>query len=103
MPRDLPLGNGSMLVNFDASYTLGDVYFPRVGQENHTTGQPCRFGVWADGAFAWLSDGSWHRDLRYEADTLVTDVVCQNDSLGLRLRFNDCVDFDRNIFIRKVM
>ncbi len=36
MPRDIPIGNGSLLVNFDQHYQLRDLYWPHVGQENHT-------------------------------------------------------------------
>ena len=32
MPRDIPVGNGSLLVNFDADYALRDLYWPHVGQ-----------------------------------------------------------------------
>ena len=35
MPRDLPLSNGHLLVTFDSTYTLSDIYFPHVGTENH--------------------------------------------------------------------
>ena len=52
MPRDLPVGNGSLLVNFGTGYQLRDIYYPHVGQENQTLGGPNRFGVWADGEFA---------------------------------------------------
>jgi GH15 family glucan-1,4-alpha-glucosidase len=102
MVRELPLGNGNLLVNFDRRYGLRDLYWPRVGQENHTRGDLSRFGVWVDGQFAWLEDDGWTRDLRYVADTLVTDVTCRHDALGVTLRFADCVDFDRDIFIRRV-
>ena len=74
VPRDLPLSNGNLLVNFDAFGQLRDVYFPHVGMENHTQGGPCRLGVWAAGAFRWLSDPGWVRDLRYRHGTLVTGV-----------------------------
>jgi len=36
MPCDIPAGNGSLLVNFDQCYQLRDLYWPHVGQENHT-------------------------------------------------------------------
>ncbi len=36
MPRDLPLGNGKLLLNFDKHYNLRDIYWPHVGQELHT-------------------------------------------------------------------
>src|SRR5712691_22669 len=70
--RDLPIGNGSLLVNFDRNYQLRDIYYPRVGQENHTSGEPCRFGIWVEGRFSWLDDPAWSRNLVYLPDTLVT-------------------------------
>ena len=59
MPRDIPVGNGSLLVNFDSNYQLRDLYWPHVGQENHTAGHPFRFGVWVDGQFSWVSQDEW--------------------------------------------
>ncbi|MBI4497251.1 MAG: glycoside hydrolase family 15 protein [Chloroflexi bacterium] len=102
MPRDLPIGNGNLLLNFDQTYTLRDLYFPYVGQENHTQGNLCRFGVWVEGRFSWLSDPEWERDLRYEPDTLVTRVTCQHPGLGVRLECHDLVDFDRNLYIKQI-
>ena len=63
--RDIPVGNGSLLVTFDDKYRIRDIYFPHVGQENHTEGYPSRFGVWVDGEFSWISDENWTRELRY--------------------------------------
>ena len=102
MPRDLPVGNGRLLVNFDRHYDLRDIYFPHVGQENHSDGQRCRFGVWVDGEFAWLGDHDWHRELRYDTDTLVTQVVCRSERLGLELLCADCVDVGRDIYFKRV-
>ena len=65
--RDIPVGNGSLLVTFDDKYQIRDVYFPHVGQENHTEGFPFRFGVWADGEFSWISEDDWKRELHYLA------------------------------------
>ena len=46
--RDIPVGKpSSLLVTFDDKYQIRDVYFPHVGQENHSEGFPVRFGVWA--------------------------------------------------------
>jgi GH15 family glucan-1,4-alpha-glucosidase len=83
MPRDLPIGNGSLLVNFDLAYNLRDLYFPHVGQENQTGGRPSRVGLWVDGRFTWLSDDGWRREMRYEPDTLVSHVCCTHGGLGL--------------------
>ena len=74
MPRDLPIGNGTLLLNFDHNYQLRDFYFPHVGKENQTNGGPGHFGVWVAGEFSWVSDDAWTRKLTYQDDTLVTDV-----------------------------
>ena len=100
--RDIPVGNGSLLVNFDEFYQIRDVYFPHVGQENHTEGYPFRFGVWADGDFAWTFQEGWQRDLRYVSETLVTDVRLTNENLGVEIVSNDTAASHENIFLRRV-
>ncbi len=107
MPRDIPVGNGSLLVNFDHRYQLRDLYWPHVGQENHTEGHPSRFGVWVDGQFSWVSDdGStqspWERQLNYVGDTLVTHVELYNPDLALRLVCQDAVDFHEDLYLRRI-
>lgn len=100
--RDVPVGNGSLLVNFDDGYQVRDIYFPHVGQENHTEGYPFRFGVWADGAFSWIASDGWARELRYLPETLVTDAILTSEALGLRITCNDTVASHDNIFLRRV-
>ncbi|MEZ6235416.1 MAG: glycoside hydrolase family 15 protein [Phycisphaerales bacterium] len=103
MPRDIPVGNGDLLVTFDESYRVRDLYFPRVGRFNHTAGHVQRFGVWADGKFAWIEDESWELDLRYRADTLVTDVRLVNQALGLEIVCADAVDATDPVYLRKTI
>ena len=38
MARDIPVGNGSILVAFDEDYLLREFCFPHVGEENHAVG-----------------------------------------------------------------
>lgn len=102
MPRDIPLGNGTLLVDFDLAYNLRDIYFPHVGQEKYMSGHPCRLGLEVDGRFTWLSHPSWQREVRYEPDTLVSDVRCTHDSLGLQVVCTDAVDCRRNVLARHV-
>ena len=102
MPRDLPLGNGSLLVNFDASYQLRDLYWPHVGLENHSNGHVFRFGVWVDGRFRWLDDPGWSRRLRYADETLVTEVELSHPDLEIELRCRDAVDFHQNLYLRQI-
>ena len=100
--RDIPVGNGSLLVTFDDKYQIRDVYFPHVGQENHTEGFPFRFGVWVDGEFSWIFEDDWQRRLCYLSETLVTDVKLTNENLGIEIVCNDTVASHENIFLRRV-
>ncbi|HYC60219.1 MAG TPA: glycoside hydrolase family 15 protein [Thermoanaerobaculia bacterium] len=102
MPRNLPIGNGSLLVAFDAQYRLADFYFPRVGMENHAAAR-FRFGVWTDGALHATDEAPWQHTLEYLRDTLVTDVLLQNDAIGLRIRCYDAVDPDACVYVRKIV
>ncbi len=102
MPRDLPIGNGTVQANFDEEYNLRDVYFPHVGMENQTAGHPIRFGVWADGVMKWIWDG-WQVEMKYLPDTLVTDVHCVHPKLKLELFCRDCVDFHIWVLLREVI
>lgn len=101
MPRDLPVGNGRVLINFDKDYNMRDVHYPHVGQENQTVGSISRFGVWADGEFAWAGP-AWHIERKYLKETLVTDVFMRHDHLQLELRVHDTVDYLLDIFIRQI-
>ena len=108
MPRDIPLSNGRLLVTFDRDYTLRDLYWPHVGQENHVRGARCRFGVWAQergdagGRLAWIDEPEWERTMEYERETLVTRVVARHPDLGLQLTCADLVDLDRDLLLRRV-
>src|ERR1700721_2673996 len=108
MPRDIPVGNGHMLVNFDHQYQIRDIYFPHVGQENHAGNGPCRFGVWSDvpgtshNKLMWTGDPGWQIHQRYLRDTLTTSVSLDNREMKLALYCNDVVDFHRNTLARKI-
>ena len=101
MPRDIPIGNGSLLINFDAGYTIRDLFYPHVGMENHLGNHPCRLGIWVDGAFSWVSDARWRRTLLYEPDTLLSAVRLECDDPKIAIRVTDCVDFAVNALVRK--
>ena len=102
MPRDLPVGNGNLLINFDTDYNIRDIFYPYVGMENHAGGCVSRTGIWVDGSFAWLDGPEWQKEMVYESESLVTRVTATNPALGLTLTFSDLVDFHRDIFLRRV-
>ncbi len=101
MPRDIPVSNGNLLINFDSDYQIRDVYFPLIGQENHSKGNPFRFGVWVDGQYSWMGP-EWEKDLRYQHNSLVTNAILKNEALGLELCCSDVVDIDLDVYIKKV-
>ena len=102
MPRDLPIGNGSLLIAFDSQYRLADFYFPHVGMENHAAAR-FRFGVWADDSLQWIESSKFQKSLHYLRDTMVTDVSCDCDELALKIHCYDAVDSDANVYIRKIV
>jgi glucoamylase len=101
MPRDIPVGNGRLLVCFDKNYCIRDFYFPHVGQENHVGGKYCRLGVWVEGKFSWINE-DWERNLTYVPDTMVTEVSLRHRNLGILLTCRDAVDFHEDIYLREI-
>ncbi len=102
MPRYLSLSNGRRLVNFDRQYYLRDLYWPHVGQENHTEGDPFRWGVFCDGQFSWVADSSWDKQMRYGDDAIVGEVTLRRQDLGLTLVCQDAVDVHENVYLRRI-
>ncbi len=100
MSRPLVVGNGRLLVALDGHLAVRDLYWPYVGLFNHLSGNRIRIGLWVDGAFSWLSDPAWERELRYEPGTLVTDAVATNAVSGVTLRLNDCVHPHHDALLR---
>jgi GH15 family glucan-1,4-alpha-glucosidase len=101
MPRDIPLGNGRLLVAFDRNYAMRDLYYPHVGLENHLMGRPCRIGVRTDAGFSWVGSPGWSVRLAYEQDALVSDVKLENEAAGLAISVSDAVEFERPLLVRR--
>ncbi len=103
MPRALVLGNGNMLATFDDHLLLRDFYFPHVGLEDHTLdGSAHRLGIFVDGRFSWLDDGSWQTTPKYAHETMVGDSLASNSDLGIDIVFNDFVHPTHNILMRSL-
>ena len=102
MPRPLVVGNGELLVNFDERLALRDLYYPHVGMLNHSQGERNLLGIWVDGRFSWLDEGTWSRRPGYRPGSPVTDVRATNQELGLEVKINDVVHHRLPIYIRRV-
>ncbi|PKL58980.1 MAG: glycoside hydrolase family 15 [Firmicutes bacterium HGW-Firmicutes-14] len=103
MPRQLVIGNGGMLINFDSNYNMRDLYYPYVGQWNHIQGNKNCIGVWVEDKFTWCDESSWERTLRYKKETLATCVKLKNEELGLFMNCHDTVHYHDNIYLKKIV
>lgn len=103
MPRPLVVGNGEMLITFDAGLNMRDLYYPYVGQWNHIQGNKNSLGVWVEGQFSWVDESGWERSLKYRKETLVTCVELVNKKLQLSITINDAVHYHDNIYIKRVV
>ncbi len=101
MAKSLSFGNGRMLVMTDQFGRVRDIYYPYVGLENHAGGSNAhRLGVWVDGNFSWLDDGSWTIDVR--SDLAYTGLTTAfHPHLGLEIHIMDVLSHESNIFLRR--
>lgn len=102
LPRELVLGNGQLLVNFDSGLSMRDLYYPYVGWDNHIVGNRNSIGVYIDNIFSWLDESSWLRQVNYLKETLVTNCSAYHPKLEIKLLINDAVHFRHNIILKKV-
>ena len=102
MPRQLVIGNGRMLVNFDSEANVRDLYYPYVGQWNHIQGSKNSIGVWVEGKFSWCDGADWEKKLKYRRETLVTCVQLVNRELGISININDAVHYEDCIYLKRL-
>lgn len=103
MPRQLVIGNGRMLVNFDSEANMRDLYYPFVGQWNHIQGNKNSIGIWVEGKFSWCDEVGWEKNLKYRRDSMVTCVRMINKELGVSININDTVHYEDNIYLKKLI
>lgn len=104
MARPVILGNGSLTIGLNEQGLVHDFYYPYVGLENLTTARSVlhKIGVWVDGAFSWVDDGSWQTNVDFENDALVSNVKLVNEHIGIELVLHDFVDTNHAIFVRDI-
>ena len=103
MPKSLVLGNGNILIGLDKFAQVKDFYYPYVGLENQVGGHHIhKIGIWAEGKFSWIDDGSWEIKIDYSFETLVSQIEAINHNLKIKLEFADAVYNETDIFIRQI-
>lgn len=81
-----------------------DFYYPYVGLDNLTTTRSERhkIGIWVDGRFSWVNDGTWEMKVDFEENALISSINMKHKELGVELQFQDFVDSDINAFCRHI-
>lgn len=104
MARPIVLSNGEMHVGLNNYGLVHDLYFPYVGYENHAAGAKLRhkIGVYVDGAISWLDCGDWTFRFEYPHTALIGHTLAKNDTIGIALEFDDCVDSEISVFMRNI-
>ncbi len=104
MARPIVLSNGELHVGINKFGEVHDFYYPYVGQENHAAGKSLRhkIGVWVEGQFSWIDDGSWDISFDYPHDSLIGYTRAHNAQLNILLEFDDAVDSYQAAFLRNI-
>jgi GH15 family glucan-1,4-alpha-glucosidase len=103
--RPIVLGNGELHVGLNKYGLVHDFYYPYVGFENHAAGAKPRHkvGVWIDGQISWLDDtDAWTFKFYYPHTSLIGHTLAKNESLGVIIEFDDCVDSEISVFMRNI-
>jgi glucoamylase len=104
MGRPVMLGNGSLTVGLNEQGLVHDFYYPYVGLDNLNTSRSMHhmIGIWIDGNFTWVDDGTWKIDVTFESEALVSTIHMSHKKYGIELMLSDFVDSDFNAFCRRI-
>lgn len=104
MARLAMLSNGQLMVGLNEHGLVHDFYYPYVGLDNLTTSRSAhhKIGVWKNGIFSWVDDGSWEVSVEIENDALVANTALTNNNLGIMINSCDFVDSNHNALIRRL-
>lgn len=104
MARPIILSNGEMHVGLNKFGQVHDFYYPYVGGENHAAAHALqhRIGLWIDGEFTWLEDGTWEFHFSYLPGSLIGITKAINEKHKVMLEMTDTVDSEQSAFLRNI-
>ncbi len=99
MVRYIPIGNGRLLVSFNGDYNLIDVYFSKDMAEDHSGGNPFKYGISIDNNFTWI-----------DKNNIISKDYFDHTMIGIvkykvkDINFEDqnFVDIYHDVYIRKI-
>ncbi len=101
--REIVLGNGAMMLNFDEDLNIRDLYWPYEGFENHGDANRSACGIFADQRLSWLFSSEWQKSLGYLPDTPITQINAVNRNLGLELKINDALHPAEDLYLKRIV
>ena len=104
MARPVVLSNGQLFVGLDENGLVHDFYYPYVGLDNLTNARNShhKIGVWVDGEFHWVDDGSFQISVDFETRALISTITMHSQALQLKLECKDFIDPEYNALIRRI-
>lgn len=104
MARSVILSNGQLAVGLNELGLVHDFYYPYVGLENLTTSRSIhhKIGIWCQESFSWVDSQDWEISVNFQNQALVSQICMTNQSMAIRLDFEDFVDHQYNLFGRKI-
>ncbi|MGE5372638.1 MAG: glycoside hydrolase family 15 protein [Solirubrobacterales bacterium] len=100
--RDVVLGNGSMMLNFDRELNLRDFYWPYGGFENHGDRNRTSFGVFVDGRMVWVFEPEWIRSFGVVGNTPITRISAEHPELKIRLEIQDALHPAEDVYVKRI-
>ncbi|MEM3939518.1 MAG: glycoside hydrolase family 15 protein [Saccharolobus sp.] len=90
------IGNGKMLINFDEKGRIIDIYYPYVGLENQTGGDPIRIAIW-DGKNLFLDD-MWRTEISYLDNSNIVEIRSEIPNTNISVTSYNFLDNDEPIY-----
>lgn len=92
--RVASLGNGNLLVNVDEKGRIVDLYYPYVGMENQTSGEPIRYAVFSEGLTS--VDDEWKTEVGYLDSTNIVEARLSSEKLKVSMLTYYFLDNEEN-------
>ncbi len=93
--RVASLGNGNLLANIDEKGRVVDLYYPYVGMENQTSGEPIRYAVYSDGVTS--VDDEFKVSVGYLDSANIVEVTQSSDKAKVSMLTYYFLDNGENI------
>lgn len=85
-----------MLINFDEKGRIIDIYYPYVGLENQTGGEPIRIAIW-DGKNLFLDD-MWRTEISYLDNSNIVEIRSEIPNTNISVISYNFLDNDEPIY-----